>query len=105
MEIQYHLTPGALLELLEPAYGHGIAGFPLEEVEAAEARLSLRLPAAYRTFLLRYGRCSLNTARNRLCPPEELRLIYDWYRAHREDDGYNPEDPSWAVGQRFADGR
>ncbi len=100
MEIQYNLPPGELLSLLEPVYGEGIVGFSEEELEQAEARLGLRLPASYREFLRQYGKCALNSRQNYLIEPSDLQRVYDHYREMRDED-YDPDDPEWAVDRWF----
>lgn len=97
--IQYHLTPIELIEVLEPAFGKAvITGFSEEEVKKAEEKLQIKIPAVYREYLLRCGKCSLNFSQDYLYYPEKLELSYDRNREYREDD-YDPEDPDWAVDQ------
>lgn len=100
MKIQYNLLPGELLERFEPVYGKGIEGFSEEELAAGEVELGVRLPARYRDFLRKYGKCSLNSVQNYLIAPSDMRLLYDHYREERDED-FDPDDPEWAIDKWF----
>lgn len=103
MDIQYHLSPAELIELFEPVFGTStIIGFPEKELTEAEERLEIKIPAVYRNYLLKYGKCSLNYTQNYLYAPKKLELTYHQNRAYRDSD-YDPDDPEWAVDRWFMD--
>ncbi|MCI8808792.1 MAG: SMI1/KNR4 family protein [Oscillibacter sp.] len=104
MKIQYNLLPGELLEHFEPVYGKMVEGFSETELADAEERLGIRIPASYRSFLLQYGKCSLNSIQNYLIAPDSLQLAYDCYRETRDED-YDPDDPEWAVDKWWSEGQ
>jgi len=49
-------------------------GYPLRAIEAAEVRLGVNLPAPLREYYLSVGRHKINSAHNRLLPPDALEV-------------------------------
>lgn len=49
-------------------------GYPVRTVEAAEAKLGVRLPGPLRDYYLSVGRHPINQVHNRLLKPEDLRI-------------------------------
>jgi hypothetical protein len=73
-------------------------GYPRRAVEAAEARLGMRLPAALREYYLAVGRHELNRVHNRLWPPDAL----DVYRGRLVFLEENQSVVYWGVRSRTA---
>lgn len=101
MRIQYHLSPIELIEIFEPKLP--IEGCSEEEIKEAEERLHIRIPAVYREYMLKCGKCSLNQDPNYMYTPKKLYLTYDENREYRDSD-YDPDDPDWAVDGWFING-
>ncbi|MCM1187360.1 MAG: SMI1/KNR4 family protein [Lachnoclostridium sp.] len=90
MDIKYNLS---LSELMDFFCDTKHMGFPLEEIEAAEKRLGVLLPQAYRDFLSAYGKDRVNTHYNQLLEPQEIysnyegileAIEYDWKSEFQE---------------------
>lgn len=87
MDLKYNLS---LSELMDFFCDTAHQGFPLEEIRAAEKRLGVSLPQAYRSFLLTYGNDKVTTHHNRLMEPKEIYSTYELIQEELEYD-WGPE--------------
>lgn len=63
MAIKYNLS---LHELMDFLYGQDYEGFTEQEIQAVEHKIGVKLPTAYRNFLLKYGENTIYNAFNDL---------------------------------------
>lgn len=74
MPKQYNLTIDEIMRQVVKAES---GGFAEEEIQAAEARLGVKLPAVYRDYLKQYGREEMNNSFNQLFAPDEIFTSYE----------------------------
>ncbi len=84
MEIKYNLS---LPKLMDFFCCKKHEGFTLEEIEAAEKRLGVMLPKAYREFLMAYGKDEVNYHFNQLEEPENICSSYELIHMELDDRG------------------
>lgn len=69
---KYNLPIDELLDFFSPSH----QGFSEAEIQGAEQKVGVRLPEAYRKYLLTYGADEINTECNYLFPPKEICTTY-----------------------------
>ncbi len=83
MDIKYNLS---LPELMDFFCVKKHEGFLPEQIKAAEDRLGVKLPDAYREFLLAYGKDEVNYHFNQLEEPENIYSSYEIIHMELDDD-------------------
>ncbi len=74
MKLKYNLT---LQELMDYFCDREYSGFTEHEIQVAEQSMGIALPAAYRSFFLKYGQEDINAVFDNLfCSPQECRTSY-----------------------------
>lgn len=71
MAIKYNLS---LHELMDFLYGQDYEGFTEQEIQAVEHKIGVKLPTAYRNFLLKYGGNTIYNAFNDLLIPWRISI-------------------------------
>ncbi len=82
MDIEYNLS---LSKFMDFFCVENHEGFLPDEIDAAEDRLGVKLPDAYREFLLAYGKDEVNYHFNQLEEPENIYSSYELIQMELED--------------------